>query len=129
MKANTRNRKGQCLAEAAVAAMFLIPIVLAVIDLATLVLCSTVNDSVAKNAARAAANLKDPGQGTLAAQQVVNAVQKSSIIKNVSMVGPTYSGSSVTVQSKMEVQLPVTMFGMHNQVFVAQSVQPLLAAQ
>jgi Flp pilus assembly protein TadG len=129
MKAQTRNCKGQCLAEAAVAAIFLIPIVLAIIDLSTMVICNSINDDVAKNAARAAANLKDPNAGQAAAQQVVNAVQKSSIIQNVQLIGPTYSNGSVTVQSKMDVHLPVAMVGMHDQTFVAQSVQPLLAAQ
>lgn len=128
-KPQTRNHKGQALIEMAVASIFAVPVVLGLLDATTMVICNSVNDAVAKNAARAAANQPDQTNAQQAALNVVGNVKKSSIITNVSLNPINYSPKhdAVTVQTKMEVALPVQIVGMQHLTFVAQSVQPIVS--
>ncbi|HEY9789159.1 MAG TPA: hypothetical protein V6D22_02090 [Candidatus Obscuribacterales bacterium] len=130
-QAQARNRKGQALIETAVAAIFIVPIALGLLDVTTMVLCNQINDSVAKNAARAAANQPNQTSAQQAAQNVFNHISHSSIITSVGFNagGFKYSSSKdgVMVQSRMDVNLPVSIAGFQHQVFIAQSVQPIVS--
>ena len=126
---NLRNRKGQALIETAVAAIFLVPIVLGLLDVTVMVVCNSMNDSIAKNAARAAANQPDKQSAKNAAENVFAHVAHSCIVASVSMKDINYTDTkdAVTVSSKMEVTLPVAIAGLGHQVFVAQSVQQIVS--
>jgi Flp pilus assembly protein TadG len=130
-QAQARSRKGQALIETAVASIFIVPVVLGLLDVSVMVMANQINDSVAKNAARAAANQPDQMSAQKAAQNVFDHVAHSPIITNVSLNpgGFNYSGSKdgVSVQSRMDVNLPVAIAGWQHQVFIAQSVQPIVS--
>lgn len=67
MKASRKNyrRGGQSIVETVVGIIFLIPVVLILFDVGVLVLANTANDTLAKNAARAAASATNAsGTGT-----------------------------------------------------------------
>lgn len=127
MKARNNN-KGQALIETAVAGIVIVPIFLLLLDLGILVHCNMTNDEAAKNAARAAANQPKESLANQAAQNAISNIKKSPIIWNLTIKDCKYVASeSVTVKTQMEVNLPVPVPGMTKFVFVAQSVQPIVA--
>lgn len=124
-----RSKKGQALMEVAVVGIILIPIALFMLDLAVLVMCNMTNDSVAKNAARAAANQPVQASAQQAAQHALDTVKTSSIITDLKIKNFNYTGNhdSVTVATQMSVQVPVPFPFLDKVAFVAQSVQPIVA--
>jgi Flp pilus assembly protein TadG len=127
MRITRRQQKGQALIELAVGALFLIPLALFSLDIVTLVLANATNDVVAKNAARAAANQPTSGAAKQAADKAIAGVHKSTIITALGMKNFDYSKESVTVKTEIDVHLPVAFPGFAHYVFVAQSVQPIVA--
>ncbi len=126
MKKRSRTRKGSSLAESAVAAIVLIPIALAILDLIVLVSANTMNDTTAKNAARAAANQANETQAELAVQNSLSTFHKSSIITGID-VALQYTLEQVTCTSTMNVHLPVPFPGFSDFVFKAKDVEPVIA--
>ncbi len=128
MKVAGRSRKGQGLIEAAVAAIFLIPIAMGLLDVAVMVISNMTNDTAAKNCARAAANQSTQPQAQQAALKIINGIKVSSIITSVAIDSLDYPASkeAVTVTTKMHVRFPVPFPGFEYQVFVAKAVEPIL---
>ena len=123
-----RPTRGGSLIEAVVAAIFLIPIVLGMLDLVVMVMSSMDNDELAKNAARAAASQPDQNTSYQAALNVVNRFKTSNTITSVNMDDFKYTqNDSILVATKMKVCLPVEVAGWGHLTFVAQSVQPIVA--
>jgi hypothetical protein len=122
-----RNRKGQALIETAVAGIVIVPLCLALFDVAVLVFCNTTNDEAAKNAARAAANQPQQALATQAAQNAIATFKKSSIITDLSVQCSYVKDDKVTAKTTMDVRLPVPLPGVSSITFVAQSVQPIVA--
>lgn len=110
-------------------AMLLVPIALFMLDLLVIVAANNINDTAAKNAARAAANQSDQGAAQLAAQKALETVQTSGLISKLQLDGNVqYSASKedVQVQTRMEVSLPVPFPGYDKIEFVAKAVEPIL---
>ncbi len=125
MKTNSRSRRGSSLAESAVAAIVLIPIALCILDLLVLASANTMNDTAAKNAARAAANQADAATAGLAAQNALSTFHKSSIITDIG-VDLQYTAEQVTCETTMKVHLPVPFPGFSDLVFKAKDVEPVM---
>jgi len=123
---NSRVRKGSSLAESAVAAIVLIPIALAILDLIVLVSANSMNDTAAKNAARAAANQADQTTAGEAAANALSTFRKSSIITNIDVV-LQWTPDQVTCETTMKVHLPVPFPGFSDLVFKAKDVEPVIA--
>lgn len=125
-----RRRKGQSLVEVLVGSFVLIPIALFGIDLSAVVLANTANDSLAKSAARAAANQGNQRDALAAARQCVLNFQTSPVIVDVRMDGDmTYDERNlVVVKTIMTVKMPVAVAGMETIKFEAQAVEPVVAA-
>jgi hypothetical protein len=85
---------GQSILETVVGIIFLIPIVLFLLDIAVLVLANTANDTMAKNAARAAASATDSssGQPIGTAASALTAAQR--VVENQS-VSPIIPGAKL----------------------------------
>jgi hypothetical protein len=130
MRINKRAR-GQALIEAVCTAMILIPLALCLLDIMVLVMANGMNDSCAKSAARSAANQADDITALSAAKKAVSALHTSAIIKSVSMPGFFYDSGSgkVTVQTQIEVHLPMPFPGLTDLTFQAKDVEAIVNFQ
>jgi hypothetical protein len=119
------------LIEAVTAAIVLVPIGLCLLDLIVLVIADSMNDTAAKNAARAAANMPDFNSALAAAKQSLTATQNSSIVTSLSIATLDYpdANDSVTCQTIMQVRLPVPFPGISSITFKAKDSEPILVKE
>jgi hypothetical protein len=117
--------------EAVVASFILVPIALCLLDLSVVVVANSMNDTAAKNAARAAANQADGGIAFNAANNALSSISGSAIVKSISLLTFDYplDQSAVTCQTKMIVHLPVPFPGLTDITFMAQDVEPIVASK
>jgi hypothetical protein len=127
----SRKSRGQALIEAVCTAMILIPIALCLLDIVVLVVANAMNDSCAKTAARSAANQADEVTALSAAKRAVSSLHTSAIIKQVAMPGFFYDSGSgkVTVQTQIEVHLPMPFPGISDLTFQAKDVEAIVNFQ
>ncbi len=128
MKVGVRSRNGQGLVEAIAAAFILIPIALFLLDIMVLVTANSMNDTAAKNAARAAANQGDSASALQAAQKSLQSFHSNAIVTSIALDNFNYSASKdgVAVQTRMEVQLPVPFPGYSHMTFLAKDIEPIV---
>lgn len=122
-RTGNRNRRGQSFIEAVCAAFIIIPIALCLLDLIVLVVANSMNDTAAKNAARAAANQPDGGSAWQAAQKSVvsfhgSAIVTSLILDELNYPDPNNSGA-VSCVTKMQVHMPMPFPGFADITFKA----------
>jgi len=126
-----RTTKGSGLAEAAVAAIVLIPLALGMLDIIFIVLANSINDTACKNAARAAANETNGTLAKDAALKSLSSFQTSAIIPSLQLVSldipPT--ADSVACKTKILVILPVPVPGCSQITFMANAVEPIVVKQ
>ena len=126
-----RSVRGSGLAEAAVAAIFLIPIALAIIDMIFVVIANSMNDTACKNAARAAANQTNGSLAKDAALKSLSSFHKSAIIPSIKLISldipPTQD--SVTCKTQLVVVLPVPVPGYSQVTFNAAAIEPIVVKQ
>ena len=127
------SRRGATLIEAAVGLTFLIPVVLFLIDICSLALAQTSNDSLAKHAARIAATQATQQARQTSAQLVVNSFKKTALIDSANLVEYTEPQAGQTVQVKTQIvcHLPVALpfMGLATQPFQAVAVEPVTAVR
>lgn len=122
-----RKAKGQCLIEVTLAAIFFIPVVLMGMDLLAVTLANSVNDHLAKDAARAAANQQSMANAQTAAIKAINALKKSTIIENIEMVDFQYqSNERVSVTTRVHVKLPAPFAFMERTKLIASATEPIV---
>ena len=124
-RANRRNNRGTSLMEVLVGAMFFIPIVLLFMDIGSLTMIQQLNDHLAKDAARAAANQLDETHAKDAAQKAAKMFPLSSLVTNV-QVTCTYQNGSVSTVSTMDANVPAPIWGLNGRKLVASSYQPIV---
>lgn len=135
-----RGKRGSSIVETAVGLLLLIPVALFLVDLVSIVLVQTANDQLAKQAARAAAETPDPGDGTAqgkaqgAAQQIVDAFPVSRLITNPQLLKCDYTNtantSQVAVRTQVTCVLPVPLpfnAALSRFNFVAEATEPIVA--
>ena len=125
-----RTGRAQSLVEVLVGSIALIPIALIGIDLCVVVFANTANDSLAKTAARAAANQGSRQEANAAAVKCVDQFGKSSLILDVQLSQDfNYEkDKEVVVKTRMTVKLPAAPQGFDVLKFDAHAVAPVLAA-
>ncbi len=131
MRGRSRSKKGSGLMEAVMAAIILVPIALALLDLTVMVIANSMNDTAAKNAARAAANQPDGGAAFSAAQKALATFQASTLVKSIKLNDfdyPAGGNGSVSLTTVMEVKLPVPIPGFAGYTFTAKDVEPIVGA-
>jgi len=109
-KSTSRKRSGQSITEVLIGGMILVPIVLAITDLAVVVMGGELVNDLAKQAARGAANAKDNGEAATAVADVQTTFTKSPTYKNLVLKLDKYDGTydgQTTVQASVTVVLPV----------------------
>lgn len=122
-----RTTRGSSFVEALLGGFVLIIIALALLDLIVLVSATSVNDSAAKVAARAAADQEDqPGANAAA----VNALQefKPTMLTTISLKNCTWTEDRVTVITTMVVRFPVPFPGHSEQTLDSTATEPVIAA-
>jgi hypothetical protein len=126
-----RKVRGSGLAEAAVAATFLIPLALGMLDIIFIVLANQINDTACKNAARAAANQTNGNSAKDAALKSLNSFQASSILPSLQLVSLDIppGADSVACKTKIVVILPVPVPGCSQVTFMANAVEPIVVKQ
>ena len=121
----SRNNRGTSLMEVLAGAMFFIPIVLLFMDIGSLTMIEQLNDHLAKDAARAAANQLDETHAKEAAAKAVKMFPLSTLVTNV-QVTCTYKGDTVTTQTTMDARVPAPIWGLSGKKLVASSFQPIV---
>jgi hypothetical protein len=123
-----RNHRGDAIIEAVTIAIVLIPVALCLLDLIVVVIANNMNDTAAKNAARAAANQGDKPSAQAAAEKALESFHQSSIIESIEIEHFKYpqKKDKVTVQTKMKVRLPIPFPGYNDLTFMAKDVEPIV---
>ncbi len=126
-----RAKRGSGLIEAILAATILVPIALFLLDLTVMIIANSMNDTAAKNAARAAANQPNGTSAHAAAEKALASFQASSIVKSLALSEfdyPPKGIGSVSVVTVMEVKLPVPVPGFAGYTFKAGDVEPIVGS-
>lgn len=125
-KRNRRSTRGTSIIEMVVGSCFLIPIALVAVDLASLTMSEQVNDHIARDAARAAANQLDQSTATAAATRAINMFKTNTLIRDVHLDQCIYSDGAVQVKTTVDVKVPAPFFGFSGKKMIAQSFQPIV---
>jgi Flp pilus assembly protein TadG len=123
---NRRNNRGTSLIEMVTGAIFFIPIALVAVDLVSLSMVEQVNDHIARDAARAAANQLDSASATAAAQKTVKMFKVNALIADVHLDKCTYNDGAVQLQTTIDAKVPAPFFGFSGKKMIAQSFQPIV---
>jgi len=118
--------------EAVMAAIILVPIALALLDLTVMVIANSMNDTAAKNAARAAANQSTGAAAYDAANLTLNTFHASTLVKSIAINDfnyPAQGVGSVSLTTVMEVKLPVPFPGFAGYTFTAKDVEPIVGTK
>ncbi|CAN5293798.1 hypothetical protein BH11CYA1_BH11CYA1_48160 [soil metagenome] len=105
-----RNRRAQSIIEVLVGSIVLVPIVLAIIDLAVVYIGGDICNDLAKQAARAAANASDITEATTAVADVQTNFNKSATYENLTLNLVQYDGTHdglANVRCTVTIVLPV----------------------
>ena len=126
----TRTQKGHCFTEMIVGGIVMIPVMLFGLDAITLGLGVSINDHLAKEAARVAAVQTDSHSAKKAADNVVNRLKKSTIITEASVTtdGFTYTDKDrVTVKTELYIKVPAPFPFFDGARIYARAVEPIVA--
>lgn len=107
---------GQSILEVLLGCLVLVPIALAIIDLAVVVIGGEIVSDLAKQAARAAGNSPTMAEATTAVADVQTQFSKSPTYQNLALKLARYDGTydgQVTVTSSVTVLLPVPIPFLH----------------
>lgn len=124
-----RSRSAQSLIETLLGMVIIIPLGLASVDITAMVVANHINEHLADSAARAAANQLDDRQARTTAQGIVDRFNIAPPINEVNLDNVVYdlNAEQVTVNTSVNVNLPIP-FGTNNQVVLrASSTQPIVA--
>lgn len=111
-----RSRRGQSIVEVVVGGLILVPVVLALIDLAVVVLGGEICNDLAKQAARSAANAASRTEALAAVADVQSHFLASGTYSGLSLNLSQYDGTPTgiaTVQSSVIINLPVPVPFLH----------------
>lgn len=123
---NRRSNRGTSLIEMVTGAIFFIPIALFAVDLVSLSMVEQVNDHIARDAARAAANQMTENDARLAALKTINMYKTNSLISKVELVKFTFEKGSVQLETSIDAKVPAPVVGFSGRKLVAQSFQPIV---
>jgi len=101
-----QRQKGIGVIECVVATVFIIPIVLFCIDVLALVLSQSVNEHLAFDAARAAADQDTPEHAQQAAIDKILSMKTSGLIHQIILEDVSYTKQSVTVRTSIRINMP-----------------------
>lgn len=106
----SRRKRAQSIVEVMVGSIVLVPIILAIFDLAVVVIGGNICHDLSKQAARAAANASQISDANASVQDIQNNFHASGTYKNLSLKLDRYDGTpdgSTTVLCSVTIVLPV----------------------
>ncbi|MCC7532149.1 MAG: hypothetical protein IT342_26840 [Candidatus Melainabacteria bacterium] len=113
--------------EAALGALILIPIALAIVDLITIVIANSMNDTAVKNCARAGANQPNGNAAQLAGEKALATFKQSGIVKSLVLDELTWAENGVcTAKTIMVVKMPVPLAGFSEMTFNGKATEPVV---
>lgn len=124
-----RRQQGSGFVEALAVGMLILVITLALIDLIVLVLANGINDTAAKNAARAAANQVEKEKQIAAARGSIKGSKASGsgFITSLKIKDLYPMDGNITCITEMKLKLPIPVPGIGADfVFVAQDTEPIV---
>lgn len=122
-----RKTNGQCFVELIVGGIVMVPVMLFGLDVITLGLSCSINDHLAKEAARSAANQLNGGSAKTAASNVVARLKKSSILTKAEIVDFKYSDrDKVSVKTSLYVKVPAPFPYFQGANIFASAVEPIV---
>ena len=135
LKARHRKRKtghGSSLVETVVGCIFIVIIALFLVDVASIVICQTQNDALAKHCARAASNFDTKPKAQQAINDVVAQFQASNGGSKICVyLGNTldYQAAQVLVITSVECNFPVPipLVGASYMTFRSEATEPIVA--
>jgi hypothetical protein len=121
--------RGNCLIECAAGGVFLIIVALFLLDGIGVVFANSLNDRVAFNAARAAANAAESDARGAAETMIANQSSERRLIRGIKMVSFRYIPKErVEVTTEMNVALPAPVLGLPQVVsFKARAIQSIIS--
>lgn len=124
-----RQNKGVCIAEAVILALaILFPLLYIGMDLTVMVLGQSLNEHVAKDAARAAASHNEQQDALKAATSRVMAVKHSDLIADITLDKFEYTSQrSVDIQTIVAVKMPAPFPYFNECKLKARAVAPIVA--
>ncbi len=126
-----RNQNGSSLVETTVGSIFIIMIALFLLDVASIVICQTQNDALAKHCARAAAGQDSAGKARTAVDDVVSEFQKSGGGSKICLFNKAdmdYTAAQVLVKTEVTCNFPVPIpFGPGYMNFASEATEPVIA--
>jgi Flp pilus assembly protein TadG len=127
MKARNTKRgtKGNCFIECVLGGALLIPIALCMLDLGTLVLGAELNDTLARQAARAAANEQSQTLAQDAADKAAEPFTPSQLT-TFSVDNVAYTTDSVSVKTSVQITVPFQFPFLSGETLVAQATMPVV---
>lgn len=123
---SARRQRGTSLIEMLAGAIFFIPIALFFVNIASLTLVEQLNEHLAKDAARAAANQLDSLTAKQAAEKAVKQFPMSALITKVTLDSCEYKDGAVSVKTSIDAHVPAPMLGFGSKKLVAASFQPIV---
>ena len=129
MKARNTKRgtKGNCFIECVLGGALLIPMALCMLDLGTLVLGAELNDTMARQAARAAANEQSQALAQDAADKAAEPFEASpSQLTTFSVDNVAYTTDSVSVKTSVQITVPFQFPFLSGETLVAQATMPVI---
>lgn len=122
-----RKAKGQCFIEMIAGGIVMVPVMLFGLDVITLGLSCSINDHLAKEAARVAANKLNSPDARRAANSVVSRLKKSVILTEASIDDFVYADKDrVTVKTELKVKVPAPFPFFDGAKIYAKAVEPIV---
>ncbi len=128
-KSNCKSHKGSAITETAVGALVLMPIFLILVDLIGLVVGQTINDDIAKNAARYAAQGTDSGSASQLADNYIagsNYAGGTGLVTLAQITGFNWNTTQVQVITQVTINLPIAVpfLNIKQQTMQSQATEP-----
>jgi Flp pilus assembly protein TadG len=125
-RARRRPRRGSCFIECLLGGALLIPIGLGMVDLGTLLLAAQLNDAAARQAARSAANEQTEVLADKAATTAMDNFAPSQMT-SFDLNKVTYAAGQVSVETSVDVRLPIQLPFLTEKTLVTESTMPIIA--
>lgn len=126
-----REKRGSSLVETTVGSIFIVMVALFLLDVASIVICQTQNDALAKHCARAASNQPTQPEAKAAVDDVVAEFKASgggSKICLFDKYSMNYTNAQVLVTTQVTCNFPVPIpFGPAYMQFASEATEPVVA--
>lgn len=128
-KISSRHSKGSAIVETTAGMFVLLPVFLILLDVIALVIGQTINDDIAKKAARYAAQASTASAGRTLADNYMDTISytgNSGLVTHAQIIGFNWSNTQIQVITQVKINLPVgvPLGGPLSQLMQSQAIEP-----